>query len=285
MSNGCQHPPEELCPRCRLPLCWRCSTTMLDKSGSRVVPMGLCNDNLWGYTTDVISKYQVRWIETAIVSPCWTTMLVYYVEGDRGHLMGEEVGQQQFRTKVRGTSCSFHMPWEDILADLKKNCMDGNLLEIPRPEECVKYMLRAHITVGGVDLKKNLKQLHVRPYVLLLLLDFLIDRNHEVFRGKGSALELKERMREAVERHYPEKEAHVPEGQRQGSIPPSILQALRAAESERQEATAAGALSCKRLRITREKHGTPGHGARCHRRPRGRASPRDVPRPKHSSLQ
>ena len=50
-------------------------------------------------------------------------------------------------------------------------------------------MLRARITVGGVvDLKKNLKQLHVRPYVLLLLLDFLIDRNHEVFRGKGSAL-------------------------------------------------------------------------------------------------
>ena len=237
MSNGCQHSPEELCPRCRLPLCWRCSSTMLNKSGSRVVPMGLCNDNLWGYTTDVIYNYRVRWIEAAIVSPCWTTMLVYYVEGDRGHLMGEEVGQQQFRTKVRGTSCSFHMPWEDILADLKKNCMDGDLLEIPRPEECVKYMLRAHITVDGVDLKKNLKQLHVRPYVLLLLLDFLIDRNHEVFRGKGSALELKERMREAVERHYPEKEAHVPEGQRQGSIPPSILEALRAAESERQEAT------------------------------------------------
>ena len=109
MSNGCQHSLEELCPRCRLPLCWRCSSTMLNKSGSRVVPMGLCNDNLWGYTTDVISKYQVRWIETAIVSPCWTTMLVYYVEGDRGHLMGEEVGQQQFRTKVRSTSCSFHM--------------------------------------------------------------------------------------------------------------------------------------------------------------------------------
>ena len=124
------------------------------------------------------------------------------------------------------------------------------MVEVPHPEECVKYMLRAHITPGGVDLKKHRKQLLVRPYVLLLLLDFLIDRNHEVFRGEGSALELKARMREAVARQYPEKETHVPEAQRQGFIPPAILEALRAAESERQEATAAGAPSSKRLRIT-----------------------------------
>ncbi len=56
-------------------------------------------------------------------------------------------------------------------------------MEIPRPEECLKYMLRAHVRVGGFDLKKHLKQVHVRPYVLVLLLDFLIDRNHEVFCG------------------------------------------------------------------------------------------------------
>ena len=61
----------------------------------------------------MIYRYQVRWIETAIVSPIWTTMLVYYVEGDYGHLYGEEVGRQRFRTAVRGTCCSFHMPWED----------------------------------------------------------------------------------------------------------------------------------------------------------------------------
>ena len=42
----------------------------------RVIPMGLCNDNFWGFTSDIIYKYRVRWIEAAIVSPCWTTMLV-----------------------------------------------------------------------------------------------------------------------------------------------------------------------------------------------------------------
>ena len=49
----------------------------------------------------------------------------------------------------------------------------------------------------------------VRPYVLFALLDFLIDRNHEVFRGKGSAQELRAKVRNAVQREYPETEADV----------------------------------------------------------------------------
>ena len=117
---------------------------------------------------------------------------------------------------MRGSCCSYQMPWEDILRDLERNCLDKGLLEIPRPQDCLKYLLRAHITVGTVDLKKCLKQLHVRPYVLLLLLDWLIDQNHEVFRGKGSAVVLKQKMREAVAREYPEGEGDVPEANRAG---------------------------------------------------------------------
>ena len=43
--------------------------------------MALCNDNFWGYASDIIYKYQVRWLEAAVVQPVWTTMLVCYVEG------------------------------------------------------------------------------------------------------------------------------------------------------------------------------------------------------------
>ena len=90
-------------------------------------------------------------------------MLVFYVEGDQGHLMNEKLGSQTFRTKCRGTCTSFHMPWTDILEDLRKNCLDEELLEIPRPAECLKYLLRAHVNAGGLDLKKHLKQVHFRP--------------------------------------------------------------------------------------------------------------------------
>ena len=84
--------------------------------------MVLANDNFIGYTSDIITRYGVRWIEAAIVNPCWTNIMVYYVEGDHGHLMGEELGKQQFRTVVRGNCISFQMPWEDILESLKHNC-------------------------------------------------------------------------------------------------------------------------------------------------------------------
>ena len=72
----------------------------------------------------------------------------------------------------------------------------------------------------------------MRPFVLILLLDFLILRNHEVFRGKGSALELRQKMREAVAAQYPETEATLPEAERMGSIPASILEALQEAAAE-----------------------------------------------------
>ena len=47
---------------------------------------------------------------------------------------------------------------------------------------------------------KALKQLTVRPFVLLQLLYYLIEQNHEVFRGKGNAKELRDRMEPAVKR-------------------------------------------------------------------------------------
>ena len=120
---------------------------------------------------------------------------------------------KQYRTVLRGSCTSYHMPGEDILESLQRNCTDRNLSDLPHPEECLKYMLRVVVKVNGLDLKKHLKQIMVRPFVLVALLDFLIDRNHEVFRGKGSPQELRAKMRAAVAREYPETEACKPEAE------------------------------------------------------------------------
>ena len=93
-------------------------------------------------------------------------------------------------------------------------------------------MLRVHLNLGGVDLRKTLKQLHVRPYVLLLLLDYFIKQNHEVFRGKESPVELKQKLRVAVSREYPETEENVLLEEREGHIPASILSMLHEAQAE-----------------------------------------------------
>ena len=82
--------------------------------------MALCNDNYWGYASALIKKYKVRFIEMAAVTPVWTSMKVFYIEGDYGHLMGERVGGQRHRTAVRGNCFSLLMPWEDICEELQK---------------------------------------------------------------------------------------------------------------------------------------------------------------------
>ena len=65
-------------------------------------------------------------------------------------------------------------------------------------------MLRVRLKVGNVDFAKKLKQLKARPWVVLRLIYYFIDQNHAVFQGKVTAIVLKERMRTAVERGYPE---------------------------------------------------------------------------------
>ena len=130
----CKHPDNLLCQHCHVPICSSCWHYSWSARHSHRIPMALANDNFWGYTSDIIARYKVRWIEAAIVSPCWTNMLIYYVEGDHGHLMTEELERQKFRTVVRGGCMSFQMPWEDILADLKQNCSDRSLGAVPHPQ-------------------------------------------------------------------------------------------------------------------------------------------------------
>ena len=154
-------------------------------------------------------------------------MLIYYIEGDRGHLMEEIMGEQRSRTVVRGSACTYQMPWEEIIRDLGTHCLEEGSLTLPRAQDSLKYFVRVHLNVAGVDMKKYMKQLHVRPFVLLRLLQYLIDSKHEVYRqGNVPAQELMERLRKRVEQEYPETEAHLPEGKRQGAIPASVQQVL-----------------------------------------------------------
>ena len=49
---------------------------MCQKSEPSIIPMALGNDNYWGYTTDILYRYEVRWIEMAIVMPIWTILFL-----------------------------------------------------------------------------------------------------------------------------------------------------------------------------------------------------------------
>ena len=126
-------------------------------------------------------------------------------------------------------------------------------------------MLRVHLRVGNIDFSKKLRDLKVRPFVVLQLLYFLIDRGHPVFKGKGAAIELKERMRVSVTREYPETEDEKPLEERQGHVPESILRVLREIENEKRKSLEDGTSTeppAKRIRLISvldDKNATPGN--------------------------
>ena len=171
-SRRCQHKDEVLCSQCEIPVCFKFEGKWRTGANHKI-PMCLGNDDVWGYTSDIIVKYKVTWLESSLVSPCWDHMLVYYVEGDSGHLMHEIAGAAKYRTVVWGSCRSFQMPWEDVVRNLQATCSDRDISDLPRAQERLKYFHSVHLTVNGLDYKRHLKQLHVRPHVLLALLFFL----------------------------------------------------------------------------------------------------------------
>ena len=252
--EDCKGQSRSICDSCSIPLCVECAQCIVH-GRRKEIPMALCNDNFWGYTSDLIFKYQVTWLEAAIVQPCWTTMMVCYVEGDYGHLLGEKLQQQEFRTKVRGTAHSFHMPWEEIVTELHRHGKEKDLMNVlPRRPEALKYILRVHLRVDRYSMERVLRQLTVRPFVLLQLLYFLIDHNHVVFRGRGSAQNLRKEMQAAIEQHYPldATQNTLPEQDRKWHLPADFLDCVETSGMSRKHKVA---------RLIKEKNATPGDGA------------------------
>ena len=156
--------------------------------------MALANDNYYRYIAEVFSKHRVRWIEAAAACPVWTTLMVFYLEEDEGHLMREEMFQKQYRTGVRGNAFSMHMPWEAIIdslratqsgIDLSKNPAEQSL---PWSEDILAQMVRVQLKVGSEDATRHISEVKLRPHVVLELLYTLIERQHKAFGAKAVVL-------------------------------------------------------------------------------------------------
>ena len=66
---------------------------MLDKSSAlqqRIPQQAIANDNFIGFVSSFWHEHQPRWIELAAATPVWTSLMAFYVEGDKGHLMNNQ---------------------------------------------------------------------------------------------------------------------------------------------------------------------------------------------------
>ena len=99
---------------------------------------------------------------------------------------------------------------------------EDNLDALPHPSEVLSSMVIFSLRIGDItDLNKWLPQARLRPHVVLKLCCALLDAGYPF---KESAHSLREKFGRLVAQRYPETEAHLPEDERQGSIPPEIEQ-------------------------------------------------------------
>ena len=98
--------------------------------------------------------------------------------------MNAVVGQQEWRTAVKGQCFSFVMPWSQIIREFDKRMQNQtDLADLPRNGHTLKYIFRLQLRVAAHWLDKELKQIHLRPFVLIRLLCFIMMRHPNLLRS------------------------------------------------------------------------------------------------------
>ena len=142
--------------------------------------------------------------------------------------MNEVVGQQEWRSSVRGQCFSFIMPWAQIIREYNSRMHKGDLAALPRGENVLQYLFRIHLRVAGQSFERELKQIRLRPCVLVHLLCFLYERRPDLFAKQNQTMPiLAGRVREVIEtavhKRYPELESHKPVSYTHLTLPTILL--------------------------------------------------------------
>ena len=165
-----------MCSRCNVPVCRSCGILLWQANGKSNVPMSLANDNWYGYVQEIIARLNVRWIECACASICWTTQIIYHLEEPFGHLMQNDMRGPEGRTAVRGSITSFPMPAEEIMRCLQAAIDNSAMVPMPHDGKVLSILVRLHLVGKQVDVKKHLKELEIRAEVVVRLFRELVSR-------------------------------------------------------------------------------------------------------------
>ena len=122
------------------------------------------------------------------------------------------------------------MPWEEIGQRLNKVLSEEDTESLPHPPQTLASVVLFSLRIGDVvDLNKWLPQAKLRPHVVLKLLCALVDNMYPFPRAINDPEGLKKQFATTLAQRYPETESHLPEDERDGSIPLVVAEAMRAA--------------------------------------------------------
>ncbi len=140
-THHCKHEACILCRHCQVPVCMECWHRLSHPTLFRI-PQSLANDNYKGYAHEFIVRNQVRWIEAVTACPHFSVLMTYYIEGQKGHIMEEKLGEQRRTYGSRGNLFSFALQWDDILQFMDARTTDEQLSAWPHAPDVVSHWVR-----------------------------------------------------------------------------------------------------------------------------------------------
>ena len=112
-----------LCRQCEVPVCRECR---LKLQQNEICPLGLMNDNWYGYVARFIYEQKVTWMEKTCATPFWTGMMLMEIDvrrerkGNRKkHMMHEDLYSGQGRIAYKGQLFSAPMDWRSMIEQIE----------------------------------------------------------------------------------------------------------------------------------------------------------------------
>ena len=131
-------------------------------------------------------------------------MVSFYLEADCGHVLEEPVHRAEHRLAIRGNISAVSLPWEEIYGHFAQMTPHDRIATLPHALPALRAMVK--VTVKGMrhaDLVEWVAGAHLRPHVVVALLDHLVDIHHPMFAAyDGTPAELKQLFRSKVQREY-----------------------------------------------------------------------------------
>ena len=128
-------------------------------------------------------------MEMICSSVCITSMLCFSMEVKYGNMFDTTVHRQDMRVAARGNATSFLMPWQSILAELRrqeeKGRSRGIRIGFPVAEEELRSVVQVLLKCNDSSKRKGLPQFihqaHVRRDVVVRHIQDMKDRGHRAY--------------------------------------------------------------------------------------------------------
>ena len=211
-NSKCMQNQRRVCEQCEVPLCSECAGVVdepwdiFDGYLPKPPRRALSSDLMIFYAPKSLYEDQMTVLEMICSSVCITSMICFSMEVKYGHLLDTRVHMQDTRVAARGNATSFLMPWQSILAELRrleKKEKRSEEVDLPLSGEdlrsVVQVLLKCNDSAQKKNLPKFIHQATVRRAIVVRHIEDMKRRGHKAYQHVNM-----DKVREKAKAELPE---------------------------------------------------------------------------------